>query len=179
MTISEENRKVLEEEVKTLEGKIQDLKTQIAHLTFQVYPRHIVHNGSQVYIQYVPGKGRGVFANQEFKKGDLIETSPILVYSRLDNEVEPQIIRDVVFNYSTYTGSERNETALVLGLGSIFNSANPSNLRYEVDTENMFFRFFAVQDIPLHSELTINYSGGGSHISSTNTWFEQRNLKML
>lgn len=160
---------------------------------------------NNLYVKNVPGKGRGVFAPFDIKKGDCVEIAPTLIFHKTSisertstnqstkqdgrNIVKtiiqktiiskpfPDIISNVIFNWSDLVGDGEENFCIILGLGSIFNSANPSNLRFEGNIQTGDTYFYAVQDIPAHTELTINYSGEkGSHISEGNYWFEGKDF---
>lgn len=150
---------------------------------------------SDLYIKEVNGKGRGVFSKTDIKAGDVVEISPVFVISgkfseypeqheyRLnglkrftgDRVILPNEIKNYVFAWSELNKNSKKEYCIALGYGSLYNSANPSNMRYESDEKNMNMLFIAVVDIPKNTELTINYSGiNGSYISEGNHWFENK-----
>lgn len=155
---------------------------------------------NELYIKEVQGKGRGVFSKKDIKTGEIVEISPVVIFAYttttktseekiwVNNEcilvrtiVEkkemPDEIDNIVFSWSYLTGNKKEESCIALGYGSLFNSANPSNMRYEADKNNNII-FIAVVDIPKDTELTINYSGiGGSHIANENYWFIDKGIK--
>jgi hypothetical protein len=67
--------------------------------------------------------------------------------------------------------------ALALGYGSLYNSANPSNLRYEADSSQQTLRFIANRDISADEELTINYDGDGSAEWQDHNWFVENSIE--
>jgi hypothetical protein len=103
-------------------------------------------------------RGRGVFAGQELRAGELIETSPVVV---IDAPFErlPIVLQRMVFSWGTGSGSQEAH-ALALGYGSLYNGANPANVRFERNVGQLLVRFFAARDIACGEELTINYSTG-------------------
>lgn len=156
---------------------------------------------NQLYIKEVMGKGRGVFSKKDIKAGEIVEVSPVVIFKYtvitdtsenkiwVDNErilvktiVEkkeiPDEIDNIVFHWSDLTKNTKKESCIALGYGSLFNSANPSNMKYEADEKNNSILFIAVVDIAKDTELTINYSGiCGSHISDNNHWFNNKGIK--
>jgi hypothetical protein len=62
-----------------------------------------------------------------------------------------------------------------LGYGSLYNGANPANLRYELDRAGQAISFIAACSIAKGEELTINYSAeDGSAASTSDRWFSRR-----
>jgi hypothetical protein len=67
--------------------------------------------------------------------------------------------------------------ALALGYGSLYNSANPANLRYEADASQQVLRFIAHRDIRADEELTINYDGDGGAEWQDHNWFVENSIE--
>ncbi|MDQ4121619.1 MAG: SET domain-containing protein-lysine N-methyltransferase [Acidobacteriota bacterium] len=126
-------------------------------------------------------KGRGVFASRAFRKGEIVEISPVVLFQMQYNSL-PKVVKTLVFDWEMLAGKDRNH-ALALGYGSFYNHNNPANMRYEADSENNLLRFIAVRDIDVDEELTINYSAeGGAPISNEendNNWFEDHKVKPI
>lgn len=152
---------------------------------------------NKLYIKEVEGKGRGVFSKIDIKAGEIVEISPVFVisgiYNKLgidekheylinglkkfddDRAIMPFELKNYCFNWSNLTMDGKKDYCVALGYGSLYNSANPSNMKYEADKKNLNILFIAVSDIPKDTELTINYSGvSGSNISEGNDWFEDK-----
>jgi hypothetical protein len=152
-----------------------------------------------LYIKQVEGKGRGVFSKEDIKAGDIVEISPVFIISGISNNynikeeheyringlkrwtsdktIMPLELNDYSFSWSFLTKNGKKDECIALGYGSLYNSANPANMRYEADEKNLNILFIAVIDIPKDTELTINYSGiSGNHISDGNRWFENKNF---
>jgi len=132
-------------------------------------------------------KGRGVFAARSFQTGELVEVSPVIVIPNPKSRVSPppQIHVDfrremklVLFNWSGLTKTWGR--ALALGYGSLYNSANPSNMRYEADPTLPALRFIAARDIAADEELTINYSAHGGGVESPDYhWFTEMEIEPI
>ena len=127
-------------------------------------------------------RGRGVFAARSFVAGEVVEVAPVVIVpevevkTRLPANVKVTIhyVREVevlVFDWS-YLANVPKTSALALGYGSLYNSANPANMRYEAVAAESVLRFVAVRNIGAHEELTINYDavGGGAEWKDRN-WF--------
>lgn len=121
-------------------------------------------------------RGRGVFAGQDIGAGELIEASPVVV---IDTPFEqlPIVLRRMVFSWCAGNGSQEAH-ALALGYGSLYNGANPANVRFERDVGQLLVRFVAARDIARGEELTINYSAGdGSVASKDDAWFAEHGIR--
>ncbi len=124
--------------------------------------------------------GRGVFASRGFKTGETVEICPVVVVSKLANDLPPEIAC-ILFGWN-YLVSKRAGplTAIVLGYGSLYNHNNPANMRYEADNQLKALRFIAVRDIVPDEELTVNYNahGGGAEWNE-NKWFETKGITAI
>ncbi len=152
------------------------------------------------YIKDFTHKGRGVFASKDFTLGQVIESSPVVIFSyeasvssseqmlyvenqkilvktEIHKQKIPAEIDNIIFAWSFLTKNGKKESCIALGVGSLFNSANPANLRVMADEKNKNLLFIATRDIKKDEELTINYSGiSGHNISENNHWFDERNI---
>jgi SET domain-containing protein len=133
----------------------------------------------RVYIRDTgTAKGRGVFALNPFKSGEVVEESPVILISILREQLT-QELRDIVFHWDLRADGTAI-SALALGYGSLYNSDNPSNLRYETDKIRLLIRFVAARDIASGEELTINYSGiNGAPVSKGDSWFDEKRIKPI
>lgn len=132
-------------------------------------------------------KGRGVFAARPFRPGEVVEVSPVILIPNPKSLVSPppQIKVDfrrgmklLLFNWSGLTRTSGR--ALALGYGSLYNSANPANLRYEADVKLPALRFIAHRDIDADEELTINYSASGGGVESPDYhWFTEMEIEPI
>ena len=108
----------------------------------------------------IKGAGRGVFATAAIKKGELIETCPIVIFSDADfPHIEKTKLGGYVFGY---TG---NSTMLALGCGSLYNHQNKNNAKYElfesetgIEEDNELC-ITAIKNIAKGEEIYINYGG--------------------
>lgn len=99
-------------------------------------------------IKIDPIKGRGVYAAEFIKRGNLIEVCHILLIPVKDaiDALDPY-----VFSYN------RNHLALALGNGSLFNHAEGPNAYCFFDDKKKTLTFMAKKDIRSQEEITINY----------------------
>jgi SET domain-containing protein len=123
-------------------------------------------------------KGKGVFARKKFRKGEVVETAPVLVL-KVEHDTLPELLKSYVFDWATLAGVPRAQ-GLALGYGSMYNHANPANLRYVADGRESLMRYVAVRTIQIGEELTINYNAkGGVHESDDDNWFERMGIEPL
>lgn len=106
-----------------------------------------------VEVRQVKGKGRGVFARQSIREGQVIERVPVLVLAvdRIHDAVAWGDIANYVFHWGEGT------VALALGYGSLYNHSYRPNARYDDETRRKVFT--ALRDIAEGEEITINYNG--------------------
>lgn len=102
--------------------------------------------------------GRGVFAQRDFAKGEVVETCPLLIKPTGE---WGDATADYVFQYD-----DNDKTrALALGLCSLYNHADKPNLAYETDDQANTMVTRAARDIKSGEELRISYG---------KTWFKNR-----
>jgi len=126
-------------------------------------------------------KQRGVFALKAFGAGEIVEVCPVL-WLRGHDAPLPKQLKDYTFNWEHLTGGKHPGHGLALGFGSLYNGANPANLRHKAvwDSPYPFLLFVADRVISEGEELTVNYSSDhGAAESVNNRWFDERGIKML
>jgi D-alanine-D-alanine ligase len=107
-------------------------------------------------IRSSPGKGRGVFAQHSYQPGELIERSPALVLSSVESEIIEKTILD---NYCYVWGENRDQAAMLLGYGSLYNHSYDPNAVYVRRPELQEIHFVARRRIAPGEEIKINYNG--------------------
>jgi hypothetical protein len=97
----------------------------------------------------IPNSGRGVFANKDFKKGEVVEVCPLI------SDKKENFKNSVIADY-TFKNAFKNEEVLVFGLCSIYNHSDNSNIYHEQDSKgNMIYT--ANGYIKNGDELYVNY----------------------
>lgn len=123
-------------------------------------------------------KGRGVFASRRISTGELVEACPVVLLSPYWAQF-PEELKRLLFNWGHLTKGEP-AGCLALGWGSMYNHANPANLRYVALAEQQQLHFIAARDIEIHEELTINYNHTGGNVSSTDdVWFRKHGVALI
>ncbi|MFN6572759.1 SET domain-containing protein [Dendronalium sp. ChiSLP03b] len=110
-------------------------------------------------------KGRGVFAQKPFLKGELIERTPVVV---IPAEQVKLIDQTVLGNY--YYDWEDNAAAIALGLSSLINHSYNPNSYYVKKFSDRKLELIAYQDIEVGEEITANYNGSPNDKSPI--WFD-------
>lgn len=123
-------------------------------------------------------KGRGVFAARAFKAGEVVEECPVVLLRKSYGALHKEL-KTIAFHWERPEGSAATQ-ALALGYGSLYNHANPANMRYETDAASLVLRLIAVRDIEKNEELTINYNAdGGAAVSDEDWWFEEKKIELV
>lgn len=116
-------------------------------------------------------KGTGVFASRAIEAGEVVEVAPV-IRLRSDFELMEIELKRRVFDWERLASAE-GTSALALGYGSMYNHADPANMRYSSAYDGDAIRFVAARAIARDEELTINYNGlGGEPHSTEEIWFE-------
>ena len=116
----------------------------------------IITGTNDLFIARSPIHGRGVFAKRPFKKGSTIEVCPIL-------EIPLSYLHQnsaLILNYYAFLLDKDSDRSMVLlGYGSLYNHASPSNATCFYDEEKKVMIISAVRNIAKNEEVTINYHG--------------------
>lgn len=136
-------------------------------------------NPPNVYVKDTgTARGRGVFAARAFGPGEVVEVCPVVLF-RKEYKVLHRELKTIVFHWEVPEGEAATQ-ALALGYGSLYNHANPSNMRYETDAEALVMRFITEREVAAGEELTINYNAdGGASVSEDEWWFEEKGIKLI
>jgi len=111
--------------------------------------------------------GRGVFALADLPEGMVLETSPVIVMSRKDQELIDQTpLHDYIFLW----GEQEEQCVMALGYVPLYNHAALSNCDYLMDFEQGSITIVTVRDIKEGEELFINYNGQWD--DGRPVWFE-------
>ena len=108
-----------------------------------------------IEIKKTKNKGLGVYALKDFKKGEIIETCPVLTFTPTDRKnLEKTPLSHYIYPWRSTRGA-----SLSLGFGSIYNHSFEPNADWKQNfkTNSMVYR--AVRDIKKGEEILINYNG--------------------
>ena len=107
----------------------------------------------------IPNSGRGVFAEKDFKKGEVIEVCPLITDYK--KNFEKSKIKDYTFR----SKFKPDQEVIVFGMCSMYNHSDNFNVGHNQDPENMIYK--AARDIKKGEELYVNYG--------TNYWNSRNN----
>ena len=94
--------------------------------------------------------GRGLYARQAYARGDLIETSPVVLVARAQVPSEGRLTH-YVFEW------DRKHYALALGFGSLFNHDLTPNAYFRLDKKRDVIVFKALRPILRGEQLFVDY----------------------
>jgi len=120
-----------------------------------------------VEIKRTGKKGRGVFALKDFKKGEIVESCPVInITPKERKRLEKTQLSHYIYPWRSTRGA-----ALVLGYGSIYNHSFSPNADWKQNfkTQSMVFR--AIKSIKKGEEILVNYNGEPDDESEID-WFE-------
>ncbi|NRB64827.1 MAG: SET domain-containing protein-lysine N-methyltransferase [Saprospiraceae bacterium] len=109
-----------------------------------------------LYISHVQSRGRGVFSSVNINAEDLIEVAPVIVLPAGDKE---KIHQSALHDYYFIWGENDDQIGIVMGYGSMYNHSSDPNVEYRPDYETQTLHFYALKNIPAHTELFVNYNG--------------------
>ncbi|RWP68822.1 SET domain-containing protein-lysine N-methyltransferase [Mesorhizobium sp.] len=120
----------------------------------------VFDRSNALYVKTVPGKGRGLFANINFKIGDLIERAPTWEFD--DRQANVIDLTGILQYY--FVRGDKNLSPLaryvVFGLASLVNhSVNPNSETVWTDQESgAWASLVAIRDIKPDEEITQTYT---------------------
>ena len=103
-------------------------------------------------IQNSPLHGLGVFAAYDIVKGEVIERCPYIVIDD-DDLQEANRLNDYLYNSPDRVG----DYLCMMGFGMLYNHGNPANAEWQIDDDNRFVRFTALNDISAGDEIVHDY----------------------
>lgn len=112
--------------------------------------------------------GLGVIAEENIKKGSIIEVVPLLLMPIKEFEL---IKKTKLFYYFfEYTNSH---FAIALGYGSLYNHSYDPNARYLYSFKNKTLTIKAIKDIKKDEEIFFNYNYYPDDKSPLGEWFKK------
>lgn len=121
---------------------------------------------NKIFTKNISKNNRGVFASANIKKGEIIEICPVIVVPIKDKK---HIDKTFIYNYYFKWGS-RNQPAIALGLGSLYNHSYQPNAEYDQKIKKRVIVFKAIKDIKKDEEILTNYNGEPK--DQTPLWFK-------
>src|SRR3972149_6767847 len=120
-----------------------------------------------VAVRNTKNKGRGVYAQKDFKIGEIIEICPVIrVTPKERKKYEGTILAYYIYPWrSTRSGS------IVLGYGSIYNHSFTPNADWKQNFKTSSMVYNAIRSIKKDEEITVNYNGEPDDTTPID-WFE-------
>ncbi len=120
-----------------------------------------------IIIRKTGKKGRGVFALKDFKKGEMVESCPVINVT----PKERKRVEKTIFNYYIYPWRSTRSGCLVLGYGSIYNHSFNPNADWKQNFKANTMVYTAIKPIKKGEEITVNYNGEPDDTTPID-WFE-------
>lgn len=111
----------------------------------------------------IPNAGRGVFASQNIKAGEVIEICPVLEIPGSEIDF---LKKTLLINYYFMWGKAEEKRAICLGFGSLYNHSYEPTATYMKYLESETIHFNAIKDIHKGEEITVNYNHGNPNDKS-------------
>lgn len=109
--------------------------------------------------------GKGVFASEYIKKGEIIEVAPILILEFTDFiDTKWNLLFEYYFWMDDFV-------VLALGYGSMYNHSINPNIKYRISKKEKTITFTAFKSIKKDEELLFNYKKSSD--PKTPLWFER------
>lgn len=127
---------------------------------------------NKVYVKKskIPKAGRGVFAKVGIKQGEIIEICPIIKVPKNDLS---KLNESFLVTYFIYFGKNKEQIALALGFGSIYNHSNKPNAVFKIKLKEELIEFVALSNVKKDNEITFNYNGSDNKkVHKNPLWFE-------
>lgn len=120
-----------------------------------------------VEVKRTGKRGRGVFALRDFKKGEIVESCPVLTFTPTDRKnLEKTPMSHYIYPWRSTRGA-----SLSLGYGSIYNHSFFPNADWKQNFKTEEMEYIALKPIKKGEEILINYNGEPDDASPID-WFE-------
>lgn len=124
----------------------------------------------KIYIanSKIKNAGRGVFASENINKNGIIEICPVILAPKSDLS---NLNESIFVTYFFYFGKDKDQLAIALGFGSIYNHSYTPNTKYKINIKKQTIIFTALENIKKDDEITFNYKQGNPK-NKNPLWFE-------
>ena len=111
----------------------------------------------KIKIINIKGKGRGVVATKNIKKGEIIEFCPIVFISKKEADFLEK--ENTILNFYYLYQYTIHKYCLMLGYGSLYNHSLHPNADVDYDTKNPkdYIIFEAIKNIKAGEEISMDY----------------------
>ena len=129
---------------------------------FPFFTHTKIDQSSAVAIKPSNLHGNGVFAQQLFKPGTLIETAPVILMEQTDKDF---LQTTMLYSYYFVVGDKKFPVALGLGYSSLYNHSYNANAVYSISLKNASIKIRAFKTIKPGEEITLNYNGSPNDVT--------------
>jgi SET domain-containing protein len=119
---------------------------------YEYKPTQFVNPAQILYIKKSDIGGRGVFANRNIKKDEVLEFSP---YIEVELDDVTGIIRDYVFSKSITTAKQKRVAIIAFGYASMYNHSDDPSATWNIMNDGI--QIIATKDINKDDEIFISY----------------------
>jgi SET domain-containing protein len=111
----------------------------------------------KIKVVDIKGKGRGVVAIKNIKKGEVIEYCPVVFISK--KEVALFTKEKTTLNFYYLIQPETKKLCLMLGYGALYNHSKTPNAEIDYDTKEIknYLLFKALRAIKIGEEILFDY----------------------
>lgn len=103
--------------------------------------------------------GRGVYCSHPISEGDVIEICPVIV---LPHEEIDLLSHSLLYEYYYLWGEQRDQCAIALGFGSLYNHSQNPNTEFVPDYGDDTIIFIALENIDAGEEILVDYQAGAA-----------------
>jgi hypothetical protein len=121
---------------------------------------------TKIEIKVTPKKGRGVFATDNIKEGEIVESCPVINLT----PSERKHCSHTILNYYMYPWRSTRSASVVLGWGSIYNHSFDPNADWKQNFKTNMMVYRALKEIKKGEEITVNYNGEPDDLTPID-WF--------
>lgn len=105
----------------------------------------------KIEVRPAGGKGRGVFASQDIKRGEIVEIAPTIY---VPDEQYGYLTAAILANY-VFSAHDEEGSVVALGYASLYNHSSNANADWNMNKDSIVIR--ALSDIKAGSEITLDY----------------------
>ncbi len=123
----------------------------------------------KIYIADSTTSGKGIFAGEDIKAGEVIEEVPVIL---LPEEEISDLAKTKLLDYFFAWGEKLEQAAIALGYGSLYNHSYKPNAKFVENYSKNTITYSAIKDIKKEEEILINYNGDPKDLRKL--WFLAR-----
>lgn len=116
-----------------------------------------ISSPKKIKVTNIKGKGRGVVAIKNIKKGEIIEYCPVVFISRKEADFFEK--GKTILNYYYLQQPEHKKAVLMLGYGLLYNHSKEPNAEIDYDVKDLkdYLFFRALRKIKKGEEIVYDY----------------------